>query len=82
MKYKVIGFTNTEHKPKTTEYDLNFAIVLKEEFGLPHSLDDIAFIWKSYWGFMDISDFPFEDMKFRIEDAFGVILAPLGHKND
>lgn len=73
MKYKVVGYTNTQHLPKVHTTDLNNATLIKETFGLPHDVEQISEIWRSYSVWAE-DEWIFEPSKGEIEDAFGVIL--------
>lgn len=78
MKYKVIGFTNTRRTKKLTDFRYAEALEMKESYGLPFPVEEIALVWEH---FSDLSSASWLcDDKQSVEDAFGVILAPLGHK--
>ena len=74
MSYKVVGFTNTEHTPrsKPNHNDLDKAFLLREEFGLPFSLEDVYKIWSSF-SYVHCTLWLVPDQE-SIESAFGVIL--------
>lgn len=78
MNYKVIGFTNTRRSTRLTNHRFAQAAELKEVYGLPFPVEEIALVWEHYSE--DLCASWLVDDQKSIEDAFGVILAPLTPK--
>lgn len=70
-KYEVISFSNT-HSPESR---YNKAFLLKEQFGLPYSVEEIYMRWTQYcierYGDMNWDSDPDKE---EVESVFGVIL--------
>lgn len=80
MIYKVIGFTNTRRPSKISNHRFAQALELKEIYGLPFTVEEIALVWEQHSASQD-TDWLVDDPK-SIEDAFGVILAPIKPKEE
>ena len=75
MKYKVVG-QNPAWKPEAPEmreHHMEYAKELKETYGLPHSLEEIAVQWHWYSHENYCAGW-LNDSKYSIEKCFGVVL--------